>query len=88
MGMTTAKLPRPLPTPTPRNACRMAAYSCRKTQRFIQVRTQPATLETLPRSLILNGQVVAGMDASSKVQALQAGRLDIATVACQRLATR
>ncbi|WML90010.1 efflux RND transporter periplasmic adaptor subunit [Thiothrix lacustris] len=50
----------------------------KKTQRFIQVRTQPATLETLPRSLILNGQVVAGMDASSKVQALQAGRLDIA----------
>ncbi|MDD5394968.1 MAG: efflux RND transporter periplasmic adaptor subunit [Thiothrix sp.] len=50
----------------------------KKTQRFIQVRTQPAKLETLPRSLILNGQVVAGMDASSKVQALQAGRLDIA----------
>ena len=49
----------------------------KKTQRFIQVRTQPAKLETLPRSLTLNGQVVAGMDASSKVQALQAGRLDI-----------
>ena len=50
----------------------------KKTQRFIQVRTQPAKLATLPRSLTLNGQVVAGMDASSKVQALQAGRLDIA----------
>ena len=49
----------------------------KQTQRFIQVRTQPAKLETLPRSLTLNGQVVAGMDASSKVQALQAGRLDI-----------
>ena len=48
------------------------------TQRFIQVRTQPTKLETLPRSLILNGQVVAGVNASSKVQALQAGRLDIA----------
>lgn len=50
----------------------------KQTQRFIQVRTQPAKLETLPRSLTLNAQVVAGTDASSKVQALQAGRLDIA----------
>ena len=50
----------------------------KKTQRFIQVRTQPAKLEALPRSLTLNGQVVAGVDASSKVQALQAGRLGIA----------
>ena len=41
----------------------------KKTQRFIQVRTQPAKLEALPRSLTLNGQVVAGVDASSKVQA-------------------
>lgn len=50
----------------------------KQTQRFIQVRTQPAKQETLPRSLTLNAQVVAGTDASSKVQALQAGRLDIA----------
>ena len=48
------------------------------TQRFIQVRTQPVKLATLPHSFTLNGQVVAGVNASSKVQALQAGRLDIA----------
>ena len=50
----------------------------KQTQRFIQVRTQATKLETLPRSLTLNGQVIAGADASSKVQTLQAGRLDIA----------
>ncbi|OQX01244.1 MAG: hypothetical protein BWK73_46735 [Thiothrix lacustris] len=50
----------------------------KQTQRFIQVRTQAAKLETLPRSLTLNGQVIAGADASSKVQAPQAGRLDLA----------
>ncbi len=49
----------------------------KQTQRFIQVRTQPAKLETLPRSLILNGQVVAGINAHAKVQALQAGRLNV-----------
>lgn len=46
-------------------------------QRFLQVRTQPAQQATLPRSLTLNGQIVAGADASSKVQALQSGRLDL-----------
>lgn len=47
------------------------------TQRFIQLRTQPAELETLPRSITLNGQIVASMDARSKVQVLQTGRLVI-----------
>ena len=63
---------------TPQRQLDGSVFLPKTSQRFIQVRTQPATLETLPRSLILNGQVVAGMDASSKVQALQAGRLDIA----------
>lgn len=48
------------------------------TQRFIQVRTWPAKPEALPRSLILNGEVVAGIEAYRKVQALQAGRLNMA----------
>ena len=63
---------------TPQRQLDGSVFLPKTSQRFIQVRTQPAKLETLPRSLILNGQVVAGMDASSKVQALQAGRLDIA----------
>jgi len=49
----------------------------KQTQRFIQVRTRIAKQETLPRSLVLYGRVVAGTDAGSKVLALQAGRLDI-----------
>lgn len=63
---------------TPQRQLDGSVFLPKTSQRFIQVRTQPAKLETLPRSLNLNGQVVAGMDASSKVQALQAGRLDIA----------
>lgn len=46
-------------------------------QRFIQVRTLPVKLETLPRSQLLHGKVVAGVNAINKVRALQAGRLDI-----------
>jgi RND family efflux transporter MFP subunit len=45
-------------------------------QHFIKVRTQLAKQETLPKTLRLNGQVIANSDAIGKLQALQSGRLD------------
>jgi len=49
----------------------------KQTQRFIEVRTQPARREALPRSFVLYGQVLAGSDAASRVQALQPGVLTL-----------
>jgi len=46
-------------------------------QRFIQVRTLLVKQQNLTRSQLLHGQIVTGVNAISKVRALQAGRLEI-----------
>ena len=63
---------------TPQRQPDGSVFLPKTTQRFIQVRTKPTKFATLPRSFTLNAQVVADTNASSKVQTLQAGRLDIA----------
>ncbi len=49
----------------------------KQTQRFMRLRTVVSEYQVLPRSLVLYGRIVAGSNAGSKVQALQAGRLSI-----------
>lgn len=66
-------------------------------QRFITLRTQRMTTQSLPHSVVLYGNIVPGNDAISRVRALQAGRLALEggtlpavgdrIVAGQRLAT-
>lgn len=47
------------------------------TQRFIKLRTQISKIESLPRTVKLNGRVIAGPRAIGKLYALQTGRLHL-----------
>lgn len=61
---------------TPQRLPDSSVFLPKPSQHFIKVRTQTTKQETLPRTLRLNGQVIANSDAIGKLQALQSGRLD------------
>lgn len=63
---------------TPQRQPDGSVFLPKQTQRLIQVRTQAVKRQDLARSLVLNGQIIAGVDAHRKVHALQAGRLKMA----------
>ena len=61
---------------TPQRLPDSSVFLPKPSQHFIKLRTQITKQETLPRTLRLNGQVIANSDAIGKLQALQSGRLD------------